>query len=350
MSIKQLSRSIVGDVSDRSAWGRELDATLAAPEREPTGLVTPTVSIITPCYNGATFLRTTLQSALAQSHAPLEIIVVDDGSTDESASMAESFGFPVRVIRQLNQGESVARNRALAEARGSHVLFLDADDLLEETALAELVRAVEPNPDAVAIMGCAWFSEDPRAPHAVKLPDAKTFYPAIIESNLAPPHCWLAPTALVLSVGGFFADLRWFEDWDLWWRVGLEAPALVRVPHVGAFYRRHPGSQLATTKLADQARGHVRLMGRMAAALLERPEMLERHGDQLFWSCVTALQRARARNVPWGELRALSTALRDIASRGPATITSSRLARTMRWVGVRAAATLHAVAGGGAER
>ena len=77
-----------------------------------------TVSIITPCYNGAPFLHATLQSALAQTHAPLEVIVVDDGSTDESAAIAEAFGTPVRVIRQANQGESVARNRALAEARG----------------------------------------------------------------------------------------------------------------------------------------------------------------------------------------------------------------------------------------
>ncbi len=140
--------------------------------------------------------------------------------------MLKAFGDPVRVIRQANQGESVARNRALAEARGSHVLFLDADDLLEASALSRLVGALESRPDAVAIMGCAWFSEDPGAPYAVRLPETETFYPTIIESNLAPPHCWLAPAALVRSVGGFFADLRWFEDWDLWWRVGLDAPAL----------------------------------------------------------------------------------------------------------------------------
>jgi hypothetical protein len=71
--------------------------------------------------------------------------------------------------------------------------------------------------------------------------------------------------------------------------------------------------------------------------------MLERHGDQLFWSGLTALQRARARKVPWGELMPLSIALRAVATRGPATVTSSRLARTMRLVGVRAAVTLHSL-------
>ena len=297
-----------------------------------------TVSIITPCYNGAPFLQATLQSALSQTHAPLEVIVVDDGSTDESASIAEAFGNPVRVIRQANQGESVARNRALAEARGSHVLFLDADDLLEASALSRLVGALESRPDAVAIMGCAWFSEDPGAPYAVRLPETETFYPTIIESNLAPPHCWLAPTALVRSVGGFFADLRWFEDWDLWWRVGLDAPALIRVPHVGALYRRHPGSQLATTRLADQARGHAVLMARMAQAFLSRPEMLAAHGDQLFWSCFTALRRARAQSVPWSELEPLEGGLSRLAA-SPAG--RAKLAWLIRAVGVRPAVGLY---------
>lgn len=88
-----------------------------------------TVSVVIPCYNGSAFVRETLESALNQTHAPLEAIVVDDGSTDDSASIAESFGSPVRVIRQENQGESVARNRGIEEARGEWIAFLDADDV-----------------------------------------------------------------------------------------------------------------------------------------------------------------------------------------------------------------------------
>ena len=91
----------------------------------------PAVSVVVPCYNGAPFLRETLESALAQTHPPLEVIVVDDGSTDDSAAIAEGFGPPVRVIRQGNQGESVARNRGVEAATGEWVAFLDADDLWE---------------------------------------------------------------------------------------------------------------------------------------------------------------------------------------------------------------------------
>jgi hypothetical protein len=300
-----------------------------------------TVSVITPCYNGARFLSQTLESALAQSRPALEVLVVDDGSTDDSAAIAESFGPPVRVIRQANQGESVARNRALSEARGTHVLFLDADDLLEPTALDHLVQAVEGRPGTVALMGCAWFSENPAAPYAVKLPETETFYPAIIESNLAPPHCWLAPVELVRRAGGFYADLRWFEDWDLWWRVGLLGVTLTRVPHIGALYRRHPGSQLATTKLADRARGHACLMGRMAEAFLQRPDLLATHGDPLFWCSFTALRRAREQGVPWAELLPLSASLARLSDAGPGHTRRTRLARAIRLLGVRRATRLY---------
>lgn len=105
-----------------------------------------TVSVVIPCYNGAAYLRETLESALAQTHAPLEVIVVDDGSTDDSAAIAESFGPPVRVIRQENRGESAARNVGVRASRGDWIAFLDADDLWDpcklEAQLAHTDREV----------------------------------------------------------------------------------------------------------------------------------------------------------------------------------------------------------------
>ena len=102
------------------------------------------VSVVIPCYNAAAYLRETLDSALGQTHPPLEVIVVDDGSTDDSAAIAQSYGPPVRVIRQENQGESVARNRGIDEAKGDWIAFLDADDLWKPTKLQKQLGAVEP--------------------------------------------------------------------------------------------------------------------------------------------------------------------------------------------------------------
>jgi glycosyltransferase involved in cell wall biosynthesis len=87
------------------------------------------LSVVIPAYNRAEQLPFTLRSLLAQERVADEILVVDDGSMDNTASVAESFGQPVRVIRQLNQGPGAARNRGLAEAEGEFIHFFDSDDL-----------------------------------------------------------------------------------------------------------------------------------------------------------------------------------------------------------------------------
>lgn len=101
------------------------------------------VSVIIPVYNGAAHLGETLRSALAQTVLPLEILVIDDGSNDQSAALAESFGPPIRVIRQENRGEAAARNRGIDTARGDWIAFLDADDLWEPEKLARQLAAAQ---------------------------------------------------------------------------------------------------------------------------------------------------------------------------------------------------------------
>jgi len=104
----------------------------------------PSVTAIIPCFNAAPFLRATLESALNQSHAPCEVLVIDDGSTDQSAAIAASYGPPVRVISQPNQGESVARNRGIEEAKGSWIAFLDSDDLWLPEKLERQLAVAQP--------------------------------------------------------------------------------------------------------------------------------------------------------------------------------------------------------------
>jgi glycosyltransferase involved in cell wall biosynthesis len=104
------------------------------------------ISVVIPCYNGARFLRETLESVARQTYPADEVIVVDDGSTDASAAVAASFGPPVRVLRQANQGESVARNNGIAAAAGDWIALLDADDLWAPTKLERQVQAVADSP------------------------------------------------------------------------------------------------------------------------------------------------------------------------------------------------------------
>jgi glycosyltransferase involved in cell wall biosynthesis len=101
----------------------------------------PSISVVIPCYNAEKFIRQTLESVLKQTWLPQEIIVIDDGSTDNSAAIASSFGGIVRVERQKNQGESVARNRGMDLAKSEWVALLDADDIWYPTKLQRQVEA-----------------------------------------------------------------------------------------------------------------------------------------------------------------------------------------------------------------
>jgi glycosyltransferase involved in cell wall biosynthesis len=105
------------------------------------------VSVVIPCFNAGSYLAETLRSVLGQTFMPREILVVDDGSTDDSAQIASSFGGPVRVLQQKNQGESVARNVGIDAASGKWVAFLDADDIWEPTKLEEFDEVVRTSSD-----------------------------------------------------------------------------------------------------------------------------------------------------------------------------------------------------------
>ena len=101
------------------------------------------ISAVIPAYNAAQFVGEAIASCLHQTVPPVEIIVVDDGSTDETAEIAASFGSLVRVVSQLNAGEGAARNRGISESAGEWVAFLDADDLWEPTKLEQQLSAVQ---------------------------------------------------------------------------------------------------------------------------------------------------------------------------------------------------------------
>src|SRR5262245_11213116 len=110
------------------------------------------VSVIIPCYNGARYLRETIASALAQDYRPLEILVGDDGSRDDSVAIAESFGPPVTVLRHpggANRGCAATRNLCIRETRYPNIALLDADDLWLPGHLTALTTALANNPKAM---------------------------------------------------------------------------------------------------------------------------------------------------------------------------------------------------------
>ncbi len=114
------------------------------------------VTVVVPCFNGAAVLPRTLQALLAQTRRPDEIVVIDDGSSDASVAVAESFGAPVRVVRQANAGAAAARFRGVREARSTIVAFNDCGDVARPHRIETLVQALQAHPECVVAFASTW--------------------------------------------------------------------------------------------------------------------------------------------------------------------------------------------------
>jgi glycosyltransferase involved in cell wall biosynthesis len=199
----------------------------------------PLVSVIIPCYNGEAFLKEAIESALEQSYPWVEVIVVDDGSTDSSPEIAQKL--PVRYIRQPNRGLTASRNLGVWESRGSYIVFLDADDRLKPDAIETGLRVLAERPECAMAVGDHLFvSEDgSHLANSRKECLAASHYEALLRSNFIEMISSVVFRRCVLDeVGGFNTDLRVAEDYELYLRIAREYP-ICSHPTVVAEYRRH---------------------------------------------------------------------------------------------------------------
>jgi Glycosyl transferase family 2 len=199
----------------------------------------PLVSIIIPCFNGEAYLRETLESALAQTYPCVEIIVVDDGSTDRSGGIAQEY--PIRYIHQSNRGLTPSRNLGIQESRGSYIVFLDADDRLKPEAIEIGLRVLAQHPECAITVGDHLFvSADGSylGPSKKKcLPGAH--YEALLQSNFIEMiSSVLFRKSVFDAVGIFDVNLRVAEDYELYLRIAREH-AIWCHPTVVAEYRLH---------------------------------------------------------------------------------------------------------------
>ena len=162
------------------------------------------MSIIVPCHNGARFLAEALDSALAQTHPAVEVIVVDDGSIDDTPSVLGRYAGRVRVLRQRNRGPSAARNAALDVARGDYVAFLDADDRFPPDKLEKQLAVFEADPELDVVYGHVTeflspdLDQDARA--LLRAPEHDVPWPT--------PNLMLVRRESFLRVGLFSTDLK----------------------------------------------------------------------------------------------------------------------------------------------
>jgi glycosyltransferase involved in cell wall biosynthesis len=193
---------------------------------EQTPLV---VSVIVPVFNGAAFIRGAMENINAQHYTPLEIIFVDDGSTDETAKIIADFKDKVRYVYQTNSGPSAARNKGLEIARGKVVRFLDVDDLWPEGSLSLMLEGMKKFPETEIVMGKV---------------DVLFEREGAIKDFIEPSVAFHIGSALFRKevfhkVGLFDPALRYGEDLDWFMRARECRVSIVVLDQVTLLYRLH---------------------------------------------------------------------------------------------------------------
>jgi glycosyltransferase involved in cell wall biosynthesis len=220
-------------------------------------MTSPLVSVIIPCYNSAAHITAAVDSVLTQDYANIEVIVVDDGSTDNSIDILRQFGDKIIVLQQANQGPAAARNTGMRIASGQFIAFNDSDDLWLPGKLTAQVSYLQQHPD-IGLCYCQWAVWDSN----ISVADMASRYTAdLVPVDVDPAYTgWLYIKLLKESVihtitavlrrevlervGMFNTDYRIGEDHDLWIRISQKY-RIAKLKQVYALYRDNPTS---TTK------------------------------------------------------------------------------------------------------
>jgi glycosyltransferase involved in cell wall biosynthesis len=197
-------------------------------------------SVIIPLYNKEAEVERTIRSVLAQSYPPLEIVVVDDGSTDRSAQIVEAVGSPlVRLIRQPNAGETAARNRAMTEAQGDYFALIDADDEWRPGFLTEIASMIRDFPDC-GLYSTAFDIVDDIGEHPAHTPVVRgvveNFFRESMCSYVSIPSSSVIPRAVVEDVGGFPEGMRLGGDQYMWVKIARRWPVCFSPERLVKYY------------------------------------------------------------------------------------------------------------------
>lgn len=212
------------------------------------------ISVVMPCYNAAPYVAEAVASVMGQSHSNVELIVVDDGSTDASVGILEelatTYAGRMHLLFQDRMGPYPARNRGLAHARGGKIAFLDADDWWDHDCLAKLDAALDTHDADIAY--CGWQNvgegtpgSDPYVPPDYRDMDMTAEF---LRACPWPIHAALVRRPAIDAVRGFSECRFSAMDYDLWLRLYGHTDNIVRVPEVLAFYRWHGGGQISRNK------------------------------------------------------------------------------------------------------
>jgi glycosyltransferase involved in cell wall biosynthesis len=247
-------------------------------DRPPAGSPVPRVSVVIPTYNRAALVTQAIDSVLAQTLTAIELIVVDDGSTDPTREALAPYAGRIRYVRRTNGGAAAARNSGIAAARGELLAFLDSDDLFEprmlEAALCTFERypqaggvcTAERDLDARGVPGTRVHSKRSPGPYFTPAGMLRT------DTRVGAGRPAVVRRECVARLGGFDESMRCAIDCEMWIRYAFHVP-LVLQPEPLVLRRFHPDN-LSDNRLLD-AEDWIRILHRLAAA---QPDFVRRHG------------------------------------------------------------------------
>jgi glycosyltransferase involved in cell wall biosynthesis len=244
---------------------------------------TPLVSVVMATYNRAAYIADAIRSVQAQAYDNVEIIVADDGSTDNTPEIVGQFGEAVTYLQLPHRGQPAAtRNAALERAKGEYIAFLDSDDLFLPSRLAKQVSALVKHPDAALAYSNGYFFRDhPEQPtghvlDGLPTPSGKAFADLLRGNFLSSPVVLVRRSCLD-AVGTFDERPEFFavEDYDLWLRIAARFP-LVYVPGDVAAIRRHGES--ISRDVAALRTGVIQVLAKLEAS---HPQLTRQHRTAL---------------------------------------------------------------------
>jgi glycosyltransferase involved in cell wall biosynthesis len=207
----------------------------------------PTVSVVIPTYNRADYILEAIESVMSQTYRDFEIVVVDDGSTDDTRQVLADMvaAGTIQYVYQENRSKSAARNHGIRLAKGKYIAFLDSDDLFAPTKLEKQVAFLERHPEIGFVH--SWYSKFDDDGNQLGVRDTSKYtgwvYPEILLSwsVLMAVPCMLVSREVLSEVGGFDETQKWGEDLDLWRRITRIYP-IDLIPEALTLVRVHSGN------------------------------------------------------------------------------------------------------------
>lgn len=243
----------------------------------------PLVSVIIPSYNRGPMIADAVESALTQTYPNVEVVVVDDGSEDNTLRVLEPFGSLIMTIRlKTNKGAPLARNTGFAASHGDWIQFLDSDDILEPDKIGKQMELIKDDRRKVAygpwrryrvVKGEKIFSP---AEQTEPLPDNEDRLTLMLRGWFCPPHSYLYPRDVLTMLGGsgpWDEALHQNQDIDLAYRIYFLGAPLVYCAGAFAYYQDHDGPTVSGATVGKKVTSRVRVLEKVKAELEERDSL-----------------------------------------------------------------------------